>query len=134
MLYLIKSGKYIKIGYTQNLEKRLKEYSTHNPDYEILDTRKGTRSDETYLHKLLSKYRVDKTEWFSYSNYIIKVFKEYKPYKLDQEYAKNIITFKYIKKLLSSNDKLKKKRLKQLINEGKLVWKTNKNSSILVWN
>lgn len=45
------------------------------------------------------------TEWFSYSTFIIKVFREYAIYKLDQEYAKNLITPKHIDKLLKSNDK-----------------------------
>jgi hypothetical protein len=33
MLYLIKSGKYLKIGYAKDVSKRLKDYYTHNPDY-----------------------------------------------------------------------------------------------------
>lgn len=41
MLYLIKSGNYIKIGYSENLEKRLQSYNTHNPNYQLIDTIEG---------------------------------------------------------------------------------------------
>ncbi len=132
MLYLIKCDNFLKIGYTSNLENRLKHYHTHNPNFEILYTRKGDKKDEHYLHKLLSKYKIDSSEWYKYSPYIIKVFKNYEPYKLDQEYNKNIITDKYVLKLLSGNDKLKQKRLKKLINEGKLIWSTDKGK-VLKW-
>lgn len=33
MLYLVKSGKYIKIGYAKDVSKRMKAYSCTNPDY-----------------------------------------------------------------------------------------------------
>ena len=62
MLYLIQSSNFLKIGYTSNLENRKKDYKTHNPDFKILATRKGTKKDESYLHKLLHKYKVNKTE------------------------------------------------------------------------
>lgn len=123
MLYLIQSSDFLKIGYTSNLEQRIKKYKTHNPDFKIIATRKGNKKDEIYLHRLLHKYRVDKTEWFSYSTFIIKVFREYAPYKLDQEYAKNLITPKHINKLLESNDKKRLDRLKDLISLKKLAWR-----------
>ena len=31
-LYLMKSDDYLKIGITDNLDKRLKQYRTHNPN------------------------------------------------------------------------------------------------------
>ena len=34
-------------------------YRTHNPDIKILDTREGTYSDESYLHKKLKRYAID---------------------------------------------------------------------------
>ena len=36
MLYLIKSGKYTKIGYTNNIHTRMQNYRTHNPRIQIL--------------------------------------------------------------------------------------------------
>ncbi len=38
MLYLIKSTKYLKIEFTDNLNNRLKQYDTCNPEYELLGT------------------------------------------------------------------------------------------------
>ncbi len=52
MLYLIKSNNYLKIGFCKNLENRLKQYNTHNPDYTVIAVRDGTASDEYFLHKL----------------------------------------------------------------------------------
>lgn len=51
MLYLIKSQQYVKIGFTTDLEKRMSIYTTHNPDFELLDTCIGTLKDEKSLHK-----------------------------------------------------------------------------------
>lgn len=59
--YIIKSGEYFKIGKTVNLAKRLKQYDTHNPDYQMVI---GIDGDcEEYLHKLFELYHY-KLEWF----------------------------------------------------------------------
>jgi hypothetical protein len=52
MLYLIKSSKYLKIGYTDNLIDRLKQYDTHNPDYELISTLDLPKRHEKKLQKL----------------------------------------------------------------------------------
>ena len=77
-LYLIKSGKYLKIGYTNNLDSRLKSYQTHNPNYQLLFIREGTQSDEYFLHKIFEKYRINNTEWMVYKEDIINTFKTIK--------------------------------------------------------
>ena len=33
MLYLVKSNSALKIGSTNNLKLRMKDYKTHNPDF-----------------------------------------------------------------------------------------------------
>lgn len=62
MIYLIKNRNYLKIGYSNNIEERLKNYNIHNPNYELLAIRDGTREFETFLHnrfkKLTSKGRM----------------------------------------------------------------------------
>nr|DAE68090.1 MAG TPA: hypothetical protein [Caudoviricetes sp.] len=78
MLYLIKSGEHLKIGYTINLKKRIKQYLTHNPSITVLYTREGTASDEYFLHKILSKYLVGDTEWMRYDKEIIDTFNSIK--------------------------------------------------------
>lgn len=57
MLYLIKSSRYLKIGYTDNIASRMSHYRTHNPDFRLLATMEGDRSKETELHKKYIKYR-----------------------------------------------------------------------------
>ena len=47
MIYLIKNRNYLKIGYSNNIEERLKNYNIHNPNYELLAIRDGTREFET---------------------------------------------------------------------------------------
>lgn len=39
MIYLIKNRNYLKIGYSNNIEERLKNYNIHNPNYELLAIR-----------------------------------------------------------------------------------------------
>ena len=62
MIYLILSAGFkdnnpdqferrLKIGYTDNLENRLKAYQTTNPDFILLQTREGDTTIESYLHK-----------------------------------------------------------------------------------
>lgn len=59
--YIIKSGEYHKIGKTSNLDKRLEQYNTHNPNYQVVKIIEG--NCETYLQKLFRAYHY-KTEWF----------------------------------------------------------------------
>ena len=62
MLYLIKQyGKnttYLKIGYTQNLQERLKAYNTHNAEFELVCSMEGDQELETFAHKLLLEYNI----------------------------------------------------------------------------
>ena len=82
MLYLLKSGNYLKIGYAKNIEERMKLYNTHNPDFELLDTKEGTLLDEKELHRICKKWKY-RTEWYYYNEEIIKIFKEFIPKNLD---------------------------------------------------
>lgn len=73
-LYLIQSGSYLKIGITNNLPKRLQEYQTHNPDFSVISVREGTRYDEIFLHNLLKRYLIGRSEWMCYSQEVITQF------------------------------------------------------------
>lgn len=77
MLYLIKSGTYLKIEYTYNVEKRMTQYATHNPDFILLDTAEGSLRDEENLHAILKPYWI-KNEWFYNCDEVIKVWNSYK--------------------------------------------------------
>lgn len=51
MVYLIQSGKYLKVGYAENLMSRLKAYDTHNPDYQLLGVIDGDRTVEKEIRR-----------------------------------------------------------------------------------
>lgn len=44
-LYLIESGNYFKFGITQNLIKRFRQYTSHNPDVRLISIVKGSQED-----------------------------------------------------------------------------------------
>ena len=77
MLYLIKSNQYVKIGFTTDLEKRIKNYTTCNPDFEVLDTCIGTLKDESQLHKQIKKF-LFRNEWYFDNPEIHKIWNIYK--------------------------------------------------------
>ena len=119
-LYLIQSNDYIKIGYTVNLEKRLKQYNTHNPEYKILYVREGTASDEYFLHKIFEKYLINDTEWMQYNEYIINTFKTIK--LNHKESIKN-----------SKKNNKRKNHVKQIIKQRK-AWKESNTIHIVNGN
>lgn len=62
--YVIKSGKYYKIGFTQNEETfklRMTHYDTHNPDWILLTRIEGNY--EKFLH-FKFKGKNHRLEWF----------------------------------------------------------------------
>lgn len=77
MLYFIKSGKFVKIGYAKNVQSRLSKYYTHNPDYQLLDVSEGTREMEKFLHKILKQYQF-RTEWFHNVPEVYDVWNDFK--------------------------------------------------------
>lgn len=94
MIYLMESGEYYKIGYAKDVEKRMKAYNTHNPNYKLIDVMEGTKSDEAALHELCQEYQ-DKLEWFTKVPEILMIWKIYKKnaqltQKKDQEFSNNI--------------------------------------------
>lgn len=76
MIYLIESENYYKIGYTKDLNQRLKSYNTVNPDYVVLLVEEGEISDETELHNLCKKFHY-KLEWFHKNPEIINIWNNY---------------------------------------------------------
>lgn len=75
MLYLIRSGNYIKIGFTEDLDNRISQYETHNPNFEVIGIKEGNRADELEYHLYLNKLGLsveNKVEWFLYNSDIIR--------------------------------------------------------------
>ena len=67
MLYLLKCGDYMKIGFSDNLRHRFSQYNTHNPNYEVLCISEGTKEDEDRWH-------TQKGEWCKYDQSVIDAF------------------------------------------------------------
>lgn len=65
-IYVVSCGDMLKIGITNNIEKRMKTFKTGNPIpivLEYLEERKDPMKAEQYVLNQLSKYRIPGTEW-----------------------------------------------------------------------
>lgn len=77
MIYLIKAGNAVKIGYSQYPETRIKALQTGNPEkLEILERKNGGRFDEFHLHRLCKEYRLN-GEWFRDCPEVRNIFNSY---------------------------------------------------------
>jgi hypothetical protein len=81
MLYLFGSGSYkndrkvVKIGFTDDMDLRKKNYYLYNPLGVLLGTRDGDRILEAKMHLRLSSYKVEfLDEWFYDEPEVEKVF------------------------------------------------------------
>ena len=90
MIYLIKSGDYLKIGYSQYPEKRIYELQIGNPEkLKILSYKEGGRWDEKSLHQLCKDYKY-RGEWFINCKEVIDIFNNY---FIDYEGYNNIFPY-----------------------------------------
>lgn len=61
---------FVKIGYTDDMAQRVRQYSTYNPSpVVVLKTEDGGREEEKLFHKRFSQYRTN-GEWFFLTNEI----------------------------------------------------------------
>ena len=84
MLYVLKSMGYgergelielIKIGFTDNWDRRFDQYCGHNPTIvPLFLIEGGDMNDEYNVCQYFQKYRSHRKEWFHYSEEIIKFF------------------------------------------------------------
>lgn len=128
MIYLILSAGFkdnnpdqferrLKIGYTDNLENRLKAYLTTNPDFILLQTREGDITIESYLHKKFEKYKYkDSKEWFYYNQEIIDHFQDEVEDFIDEDILLECIK-KDLRSKIASVSELRKKYLNQILDE-----------------
>lgn len=66
MVYFVRSGRFIKIGYTGNLNARLGQLGTSSPTVlQVLAVVDGDRDTEVAYHERWAKYR-SHGEWFKY--------------------------------------------------------------------
>lgn len=76
MIYIIKSGQYLKIGYCSKLHQRMRDYIANNPDVELLGINSGDKNLENLIQKECYKYNY-RTEWFKYNENVINNFNKY---------------------------------------------------------
>lgn len=62
VVYYLRVGAHIKIGWTSNLATRMRSYS---PDSILLATEPGTRKDETRRHRMFAAHRTHGREWYA---------------------------------------------------------------------
>ena len=110
MLYLIKQqGKeknYLKIGYTKNIEDRIKAYNTHNAEFELIDSIEGEKDIETFAHEILFQFKY-KGEWYVENNEVYLIWEickqESKLRKLEQKVEKLEKDYKDLKIKFENN-------------------------------
>lgn len=79
-VYYLRSGGYVKIGWTSDLQKRMRAYP---PDTVLLAVRPGTRADENATHRRFAHLVTHGREWFplapQISEHINQVLAEHGP-------------------------------------------------------
>lgn len=94
MLYLLEDRDYLKIGYSKNVEERLKTHRTSNCYIQLLGTKPGTSKDEKVLHKLCEQYKYS-TEWFYNVPEVKEIFWNYQSGTEDIFWIKELVTRNY---------------------------------------
>lgn len=130
MIYLIKSGEYVKIGFSENINKRLSILQTGNPiKMEIIDYKEGNKIDEGILHSLCKEFRI-RGEWFKDCDQVREIFKNYISKKLDNIKIQDK-DFIYVNLNFEELYNLEMPEFRVLIQLFKLVNRFNPNEDIL---
>lgn len=70
MIYFIENGSgLIKIGFSADVETRIKSFRIGSPGLKLIGTMPGARGHERALHLLLAEYRVE-GEWFQDNEHV----------------------------------------------------------------
>ena len=76
MLYLIKLDNAYKIGFSDDVKRRIKDLQATHLDTEIIALREGGIPEEKALHLACAEYHI-KNELFKIDSFIIDIFKNY---------------------------------------------------------
>lgn len=77
MIYFVRSGDAVKIGYAERPDKRIPSLKTANPnELVVLGVMEGGVGDEKELHRRFSRRRL-RGEWFELSNEILVFIEEH---------------------------------------------------------
>lgn len=109
MLYLVKLDNTYKIGFSSNVEERMKSFKTTHIVVEVIATREGTITEEKCLHRLCNAHHIQ-NELFNIHEEVENIFKTHifddileENIKLKKENNKLKMELDYYKKL--STDK-----------------------------
>ena len=58
MVYAVKLGNNLKIGYSGNIRTRLKSFKITNPDLILIALKSGEHSEERRLHYIFKEYLI----------------------------------------------------------------------------
>lgn len=99
MLYLITSGNYMKIGYSQDIEsmcRRMKLYLCHAPDFYLVGVCDGDVDKEFGYHQLYKQKQYN--EFTLFDDYIVSLFVSEDSFcvKLTDYAKKKNIKYKYL--------------------------------------
>lgn len=128
MIYLIKAyGEnkiLLKIGYTDNLEKRKHSYITHTPDFTLLQVREGDKTLEQDIQDYFKEFKYN-NEWFYFNDKIINEFLSIIPPRKEipkRKYTK--LREEFFEKLNSDNYIIRKYLAKKFLKENRDNYKT----------
>ena len=78
VVYYVQVGSHVKIGWTSNLENRMRQYP---PNSTLLAQHPGTRKDENHMHRRFAADRTHGREWYvpsaSLTRHITNVVREH---------------------------------------------------------
>ena len=70
MIYFISQREFIKIGFSDDVDQRIKELQTASPlELKLVGTMPGAFQTECELHKIFESYRKN-GEWFRYTGHL----------------------------------------------------------------
>lgn len=96
MLYLVKLDNTYKIGFSDNIENRLKSFTTSHPVVELVSSRFGGKTEEKILHNLCKNFCI-RGEVFEISEEVVKIFNE-----------TNLVNLAGVDSLIEENNKLRR--------------------------
>ena len=85
-IYFLALDDKVKVGWTSNLEQRMKSYPPHS---RLIVTYPGSRADERDLHRTLATSRVAGREWYERTPHVMSTIREAQ-LRNDQQYAAEV--------------------------------------------
>ena len=105
MLYLVKLDNAYKIGFSKDVESRIKDLFITHLDCKLISTKFGNKRDEKAIHLLCKKYNI-KNELFEINPKVEEIFNTYICYGLKEDIEKQNKIIKSFKEVKEQCDKV----------------------------